>query len=159
MSQQRPPVRPDHRTRPTRRPRPAATAGVLIALALLTACRGQQDRAAPGAPAAPAAGVVAPAKVEVIAGLAGCEAEIRTEAEELREGVCRTREGDFLITTFPEERLKETWLESARVYGGTYLVGMRWVVSAEPATLRPLRTKLGGEIRKLSGIGPRPTSS
>ncbi|WP_333935130.1 hypothetical protein [Streptomyces sp. AHA2] len=110
-------------------------------------------------PAAPAAGVVAPAKVEVIAGPAGCRADIRTEAEELREGVCRTREGDFPITTFPEERLEETWLEPARVHGGTHLVGMRRVVSAKPAMPQPLRAKLGGEIRRPSGIGPRPAAS
>ncbi|GGW96955.1 hypothetical protein [Streptomyces lomondensis] len=165
MSQQQPPVRSDRRTPSrARRLRAVAAAGVLVVLPLVTACGGGGgDKAAPpsgsgaGTPsvsAAPAAGVVAPAKVEVIAGLAGCTAKIRTEADELREGVCHTAKGDFLITTFPEERLKETWLESARVYGGTYLVGMRWVVSAEPELLEPLRAKLGGTVRELSGIGP-----
>ncbi|MET9814769.1 hypothetical protein [Streptomyces sp. NPDC006355] len=141
--------------------RAVAAAGGLAALLLVTACGGGDGDKAAATPsgsaargsAAPAAGVVAPAKVEVIAGLAGCTAKIRTEADELREGVCHTAKGDFLITTFPEERLKETWLESARVYGGKYLVGMRWVVSAEPEMLEPLRAKLGGTIRELSGIG------
>ncbi|MEU3854719.1 hypothetical protein [Streptomyces sp. NPDC029554] len=163
MSQQRPTVRTTHRTPSrTRRLRAVATAGVLAVLPLAAACGGGGDGGAaakPSASGAPAAGVVAPAKVEVIAGLAGCTAKIRTEADELREGVCRTPKGDLLITTFPEERLKETWLESASVYGGRYLVGMRWVVSAKPAMLEPLRAKLGGTIRELSGIGPRPDSS
>ncbi|MEV7083829.1 hypothetical protein AB0N88_35635 [Streptomyces sp. NPDC093516] len=142
--------------------RAVAAAGALAVLPLAASCGGAGDgraAAGPSASGAPAAGVVAPAKVEVIAGLAGCTATIRTEADELREGVCRTPKGDFLITTFPEERLKETWLESARVYGGTYLVGMRWVVSAEPGMLEPLRGKLGGTIRELSGTGPRPGRS
>ncbi|MFI9766178.1 hypothetical protein ACIHJG_04845 [Streptomyces sp. NPDC052415] len=109
--------------------------------------------------AAPAAEVVAPAKVEVIAGLTGCEAKIRIEADELRQGVCRTKKADWLITTFPEEKYKETWLDSARVYGGTHLVGPRWVVSAKPELLETLRDRLGGTIRRLQGVGPAPGSS
>lgn len=162
MSQQQPPARSTRRSPSrVRRPRALAAAGVLVALPLLTACGGDGDkdaggRAAPSVTAAPAAGVVAPAKVEVIAGLTGCKAEIRIDADELRQGLCRTKKADYLITTFPEEKLKETWLESARVYGGKYLVGTRWVVSAKPALLESFRTKLGGTIRELRGIGPKP---
>ncbi|MGW0498366.1 hypothetical protein ACWD0Z_23940 [Streptomyces sp. NPDC003007] len=162
MFQQRPHVRSTRRTPSRARRRAAVTAGVLAVLPLVTACGGGDDRGAavpPSVSAAPAAGVVAPAKVEVIAGLTGCKAKIRTEADELREGVCHTEKGAYLITTFPEEKFKETWLESARVYGGTYLVGMRWVVSAKPAMLEPLRAKLGGTVRKLTGVGPRANAS
>jgi hypothetical protein len=136
-------------------------------LPLVTACGGDDDAApaaaggtaTPSGSAAAGAGVVAPAKVEVIAGLTGCKVKIRTEADELREGVCHTKKGDYLITTFPEEKLKETWLESASVYGGKYLVGMRWVVSAKPEMLEPLRAKLGGTVRELRGIGPSANAS
>ncbi|MFC9503065.1 hypothetical protein [Streptomyces sp. NPDC057002] len=163
MSQQQPHA-PSNRRTPSRahRLRIAAAVGALVALPLVTACGGGDDKkpagsgkaATPSGAAAPAAGVVAPAKVEVIAGLAGCKAKIRTEADELREGVCHTKKGDFLITTFPEEKLKETWLESARVYGGKYLVGMRWVVSAKPGMYESLRAKLGGTVEEMQGIGP-----
>ncbi|MFD5233300.1 hypothetical protein ACFWJ5_33195 [Streptomyces qaidamensis] len=162
MSQQQPPVRSTRRS-PSRVTRPGAlaAAGVLVVLPLVTACGGDKDagggKAAPSVTAAPAAGVVAPAKVEVIAGLTGCKAEIRIDADELRQGLCRTKKADYLITTFPEEKLKETWLESARVYGGKYLVGTRWVVSVKPALLESFRAKLGGTIRELRGIGPKPT--
>ncbi|MDT7844954.1 hypothetical protein [Streptomyces justiciae] len=101
--------------------------------------------------AAPSAGVVAPAKVEVIAGLIGCEAEIRTEADELREGTCHSAKGDYLITTFPEERLKLTWLDAASLYGGTYLVGTRWAVSAKANLLKEARPRIGGTIQQLRG--------
>nr|WP_234491070.1 hypothetical protein [Streptomyces sp. MBT33] len=104
--------------------------------------------------AAPEAGVVAPAKVEVIAGLIGCRPRIRVEAEELRQGVCHTKERDRVITTFPEETYKLAWLDAAAGYGGKYLVGSRWVVAAEPEALEGLRRRLGGEIRQLSGYGP-----
>ncbi|MFD8235422.1 hypothetical protein ACFV20_26520 [Streptomyces sp. NPDC059696] len=162
MSQHQPPARPTRRTPPrARRPRALAAAGALAVLPLVTACGGGGDgkgtdggKAAPSVTAAPAAGVVAPAKVEVIAGLTGCKAEIRIDADELRQGLCHTEKADYLITTFPKEKLKETWLEEARVYGGTYLVGTRWVVSVKPALLESFRAKLGGTIRELRGIGP-----
>ncbi|WP_327319743.1 hypothetical protein [Streptomyces sp. NBC_01235] len=136
--------------------RGAALAGSLALLPLATGCGGGEDATAEkstptptAVTAAPAAGVVAPAKVEVIAGLTGCTAKIRIEADELRQGVCHTEEADYTITTFPEERLKDTWLESAGVYGGKYLVGSRWVVSAQPKLLERLRTELGGTIQQL----------
>ncbi|SHI55441.1 hypothetical protein [Streptomyces sp. 3214.6] len=136
--------------------RGAALAGSLALLPLTTACSGGEDDASakstpapPAVTAAPAAGVVAPAKVEVIAGLTGCTAKIRIEADELRQGVCHTAEADYLITTFPEEQHKETWLESASIYGGKYLVGSRWVVSAQPKLLEQFRPKLGGTIQQL----------
>lgn len=135
--------------------RRAALAGSLVLLSLATACSGGGEDApetgkASKRSAAATAGIVAPAKIEVIAGLAGCEAEIRVEADELREGVCRSKTAEYRITTFPEEKLKEDWLEAASVYGGKHLVGPRWVVSARPKLLEQARVKLGGTIRQLS---------
>ncbi|WP_200307353.1 hypothetical protein [Streptomyces adelaidensis] len=133
--------------------RGAALAVTLAVLPLVAACGGgEDDKAAERATdeSSPVAAVVAPAKVEVIAQLTGCEVKIRTEAEELREGVCQTAEGDYLITTFPEDELKEVWLEAAAVYGGKYLVGPRWAISAKPKVLEPLRVKVGGTIQDVS---------
>ncbi|MFE7766248.1 hypothetical protein [Streptomyces sp. NPDC057438] len=126
----------------------AALAAGLVVLPLVAACSGDGDEAK--GKASPVAAAVAPAKVEVIAELTGCEVKIRTEAEELREGVCQTAAGDYLITTFPKEKLKEVWLESASVYGGKYLVGPQWAISAKPPVLKKLKVKVGGTIRDLS---------
>ena len=125
-------------------------------LALVTACGGGEDDTArtprpSKSSAAPAAGIVAPARIEVIAGPAGCKAEIRTEADELREGLCHSEQADYRITTFPAEKYKEAWLDAASVYGGAYLVGPRWVVSAEAEHLEQARNKLGGTVRRLKG--------
>lgn len=90
----------------------------------------------------------------MIAGLAGCEAEIRIDADELRECLCHSPQADFRITTFPAEKYKEAWLDAASVYegiGGTDLVGPRWVVSTEAEHLQQARNKLGGTIRQLRG--------
>ncbi|MFE6619223.1 hypothetical protein [Streptomyces sp. NPDC057740] len=150
-----------HRGRVGRGARIATATGGLALLLLTTACGGGEDgkaaaRSSPTNVAATLAGVVAPAKVEVIADLTGCKVKIRTEADELREGVCHTGKGDYLITTFPQEKLKLTWLDAASVYGGKYLVGTRWVVSAKPALLEQLRPQLGGKIQELRGVGPTP---
>ncbi|MFH8493759.1 hypothetical protein [Streptomyces coeruleorubidus] len=151
------------RTLPTTRLiRGAALAASLALLPLATACSGGADDATMNSDpskisAAPAAGVVAPAKVEVIAQLTGCKPKIRIEADELRQGLCHTPKVDYLITTFPEEKYKQAWLESAAIYGGKYLVGSRWIVSAkEPKMLEEFRSKLGGTIQQLRGIGPTP---
>ncbi|MDH6456101.1 hypothetical protein RKD27_008782 [Streptomyces sp. SAI-126] len=131
--------------------------GTLVgSLALVTACGGGEDDTAETprpskTSAAPAAGVVAPARIEVIAGLAGCKAEIRIEADELREGVCHAKQADYRITTFPAEKYKEAWLDAAAVYGGKYLVGPGWVVSAKAEHLEEARNRLGGTIRQLQG--------
>ena len=145
--------------------RGVALAALLTALALplATACISDSDsdpasdkgqKASPSAsesmPPAPVAAVVAPAKVEVIAKLTGCEVTIRTDAKELRGGICHTADGDYLITTFPEEKYKLVWLDSAAVYGGKYLVGTKWVISAPPKLQESLRQKVGGTFEDLN---------
>lgn len=94
----------------------------------------------------------APASIEKIASMTGCAAEMRTDAEELREAVCVTSEGNWIVTTFPTEKLKLTWLDTASMYGGTYLVGPKWAIGAEPALLKKLRKKVGGEVEELRGL-------
>ena len=127
--------------------RGVALAASLAVLPLVAACSGGGKASGESSPVA---ALVAPAKVEVIAELTGCEVKIRTEADELREGVCQTAVGDYLITTFPKDELKEVWLESASMYGGKYLVGPQWAISAKPAVLKKLKAKVGGTIRDLS---------
>ncbi|WAU83253.1 hypothetical protein O1Q96_28340 [Streptomyces sp. Qhu-G9] len=165
---QQPPRGRTGRTLVARSVRGAALVGTLALLPLATACSGDGDGSAESkqtktsARTAPSAGVVAPAKVEVIAALTGCKVKIRTDAEELREGVCRTAAGDYLITTFPAEKYKLTWLDSAAIYGGKYLVGPQWAISAKPKMLEPLRAKVGGTIQDLNAMrtaSPAPSAS
>ncbi len=101
----------------------------------------------------------APANIEKIAALTGCTPEIRIQAAELREGVCSTAQGQWTVTTFPAEKYKTVWLDSARMYGGTYLVGPQWAVGGKQDVLAALRTKLGGEITSLRNPAPRGSTS
>ncbi|MFC8076818.1 hypothetical protein ACFUN8_14945 [Streptomyces sp. NPDC057307] len=141
------------------RAHPARTTGAL-ALPLLLAslamgCSADPaGRASTPPPKATAAPVppAAPPSIEKIASMTGCAAEMRTDADELREAVCVTPEGNWIVTTFPTEKLKLTWLDTASMYGGTYLVGPRWAIGAKPPLLTKLRTKVGGEVQELRGL-------
>ncbi|WP_202918294.1 hypothetical protein [Streptomyces cavernae] len=106
----------------------------------------------------------APANIEKIADLTDCRVSIRSDNTELREGVCKTDLGDYLITTFPQEKFKKIWLDTASMYGGKYLVGPRWAITAEPALLGKLRKKVGGwiedtSVRPSQGTGSQGTGS
>ncbi|WP_240627649.1 hypothetical protein [Streptomyces scopuliridis] len=101
----------------------------------------------------------APADIEKIASLTGCDADIRMEADELREGVCTTAQGSWIVTTFPAEKFQRSWLDAASMYGGTYLVGPRWTIGAEPELLKRLRAKVGGDLRQLRGMNSPAASS
>ncbi|MEV0779615.1 hypothetical protein [Streptomyces sp. NPDC050428] len=146
------------RTRPAR-----TTSALAVLLSLVSLVMGcSADPADPADPAARAntprkttatpIPAPAPASIEKIASMTGCAAEMRTDADELREAVCVTAEGNWIVTTFPTEKLKLTWLDTASMYGGTYLVGPRWAIGAEPQLLKSLRTTVGGELQALRGM-------
>lgn len=127
---------------------PLLLAALVMGCSADPAVRASPPRKATTTPAPSAA----PASIEKIASMTGCSAEMRTEAEELREAVCVTPEGNWIVTTFPTEKLKLTWLDTASMYGGTYLVGPRWAIGAKPQLLKTLRTKVGGELQELRGM-------
>lgn len=94
--------------------------------------------------------------VEQVAARLDCKPVIRTDADELRQGVCGTGDSEFSVTTFPAEKFKFTWLDAAAGWGGWYVVGPRWAVSAstkDQATAR--QKKLGGSLVDGSVI-PKP---
>ncbi|MFJ2645605.1 hypothetical protein ACIO1C_02515 [Streptomyces sp. NPDC087420] len=131
----------------------------LTSLTMTTACSADEKGTPPPAPRASETPTAAPANIERIAALTGCEADIRTDADELREGVCVTPKGSWTVTTFPAEKFKRTWLEAAAMYGGTYLVGPRWAIGGKPELLAQLRTKVGGNLQKLRDMNAPPVTS
>lgn len=85
--------------------------------------------------------------MEELASALGCTAELSTQADELRQGACETGQGAYRLTTFAAEEGLRSWLAETRVYGGVYLVGNRWVVTAQsPEALTSLRERLGGTV-------------
>ncbi|WP_079154425.1 hypothetical protein [Streptomyces subrutilus] len=87
------------------------------------------------------------ASIEEIAAAVGCTAHVDVQADELREGGCQTGEGAYRMVTFAADEGQRSWLAEARMYGGTYLVGGRWVVTApSEQALTALRGRIGGDL-------------
>ncbi|MFI5979484.1 hypothetical protein ACIBEA_01265 [Streptomyces sp. NPDC051555] len=100
-------------------------------------------RAAPAAPAGSGSRTI-----QELAAALGCTAEVTVEADELREGACGAGKEGYRMATFTADAGQAAWLAESQAYGGTYLVGERWVVTAaSPEALAPAREHLGGTIR------------
>nr|EIF89379.1 lipoprotein [Streptomyces tsukubensis NRRL18488] len=86
--------------------------------------------------------------LEQLAARAGCAPEIRAGAEELRQARCATEDGTYTLVTFATDRGQREWINAANDYGGTYLLGRRWVVAGGEGTITALRARLGGELER-----------
>ncbi|MEU1622286.1 hypothetical protein ABZ479_33925 [Streptomyces sp. NPDC005722] len=115
---------------------PKVAAVAVVALAV-TGCGGQDTDATGG-----------PVALERIGEAAGCTPQLQTDVEELRQGACTTARGAYVMLTFASAAGQKSWLEEAEPYGGSYLIGERWVVEADPEALEPVREKLGGRVEE-----------
>lgn len=84
--------------------------------------------------------------LEDLARRADCEPNIQTDAEELRQANCRTDDGRYVLATFATDRGQREWINEANDYGGTYLVGRKWVAVGDERVVEALRGRLGGEV-------------
>ncbi|MFF3209071.1 hypothetical protein ACFYYB_00280 [Streptomyces sp. NPDC002886] len=90
----------------------------------------------------------APEPLDRIAAALGCGSpEVTVDAQEVREGACAVGAQAFRLATFSTEQGRAAWLSESRQYGGTYLVGERWIITAPSAdALTPARDRLGGTL-------------
>ncbi|MET8628206.1 hypothetical protein ABZW30_31445 [Kitasatospora sp. NPDC004669] len=86
------------------------------------------------------------ASVEDLAQRIGCTADITADTTDLRQGLCTLGENEVWIATFPTSGAQTAWTSEAEAYGGSYLVGDRWVVVLSDTTADLLHAKLGGVI-------------
>ncbi|MFF7651368.1 hypothetical protein ACFZCY_16165 [Streptomyces sp. NPDC007983] len=134
----------------------ALCAALLFVSGVVSGCggSGQAHVKKPGKEKAPAAKELGkpgkPAALTQIADAIGCKATIVTEADELRQGACKSSKGDrYTMVTFATEKGQTDWLNTSKDYGGMYLVGARWSVTGQSSgSLEPLRAKLGGDIEQ-----------
>lgn len=133
---------------------PVRRAAACAALATLTACAPATREPAVAPSPTPSLLHDAPLPAEELAGRVGCEPSMRVRAAELRQGVCRAAAGSFVVTSFTTERGRRDWLEYTEMYGGTYLVGRRWIITAAPPVLERLRGTLGGDVYRARGTSP-----
>ncbi|WP_328889365.1 hypothetical protein [Streptomyces sp. NBC_00316] len=123
--------------------RVGAVAVVLAGLALLTACSGSGDDKPDVPPAATGS-------LEQLAAKAHCKPNIQTDAQELRQANCTTDDGRYVLATFATDRGQREWINEANDYGGSYLVGRKWVAVGDAHVVAALRGRLGGTVETAS---------
>lgn len=118
--------------------------GLLLALPLAAGCSGSSTNASTAGQSKP--GIEG--GLETVASTAGCaKPQLQdTKGSGFRHGVCRVGSDRFTVMSFTDQEQEKTWLHEAKQWGGTYLVGPKWVVVATMPTLQSLQEKLGGDI-------------
>ena len=128
----------------TRKRLAGSAAGAVAALLVLTGCGSADDAAAVPRTAS--------GTLEHIAGEVGCKPNMQTDADTIRQALCTNKDGDFdgrfVLATFATDRGQAEWLESAKDYGGYYLVGRKWVAVGKEKTVNGLQGTLGGEMQE-----------
>ncbi|WP_314174682.1 hypothetical protein [Streptomyces winkii] len=95
-----------------------------------------------------------PPTVEKLAGALKCKADIQKKVEDYRLGACKADKTLYTFVTFKDNHAKRGWLDYSKDYGGTYLVGSRWiVVTDKPSKLGPIQAQYGGTVERGRGHG------
>ncbi len=116
-----------------------AAGAALAATLAATGCSGVGGGG--GAPAA------VPMSLEQLAKQTGCSVVVQTKATELQQGACQTTKGRYVVLTFPSDQAARVWYTEARNWGGTYLIGSRWIIVGTEQQLEGFRGQVGGVIQ------------
>jgi hypothetical protein len=108
------------------------------------------DTAAPSTAAPTTTEVSLPAKaltVDQMAATLGCVPKPMVKAADFRQVNCVVPKGKLVLLDFDTVEGMRAWLDTAQLYGGVYLVGDRWALSADTVEyMEDLRTEWGGTI-------------
>ncbi|MGP4010993.1 hypothetical protein [Streptomyces sp. 4N124] len=116
-----------------------ALVGAAAALAL-TGCGSGDDQAA--------VPETATGSLEHLAAEAKCKPDLQTDADEIRQAICKTGKEKYVLATFATDRGQREWINGAKDYGGYYLVGRKWVAVGEEQTVTALQSTLGGTMEE-----------
>ncbi|MFI5554983.1 hypothetical protein [Streptomyces sp. NPDC051738] len=86
--------------------------------------------------------------LEHLAAEVKCKPNMQTDADEIRQALCKNTAGKFVLATFATDRGQAEWLAGAKDYGGYYLVGRKWVAIGEEKTVTGLQGTLGGDMQE-----------
>ncbi|MFF0158228.1 hypothetical protein ACFYRY_11955 [Streptomyces sp. NPDC005263] len=115
------------------------------ALVLALAGCGSGSGSAAEATAVPSS---ATGSLEHLAAEVKCTPDMQTDADEIRQAICKNPDGKFILATFATDRGQREWINGAKDYGGHYLVGRKWVAVGETSTMTALRGTLGGDLEE-----------
>jgi hypothetical protein len=134
---------------------PGLTAAALCALAVLAGC-GVPAQTAPVATTKswPDPKPTKAYTVEQLAESVGCAPQFQGKAADFRQAGCKVGKTDYLILDFATDKGQQDWYDNAIIYGGSYLVGERWILasSSEDAMVR-VQDELGGRIEQDESMG------
>ncbi|NDU77073.1 hypothetical protein GWI34_31300 [Actinomadura sp. DSM 109109] len=117
-----------------------------LAMPLAAGCSAGSDASGGGKAAKPAS-------LAELARQTDCSLTGKRKVQDLEQGNCKTARGRYVLLSFTTDNGMNAWLEEAKPWGGTYLVGARWVAVSQQQTLEQLRTDLGGKIVHGDGHG------
>jgi hypothetical protein len=126
--------------------RTARAALAVLALTLATACGSGDDGDGRGGDKDSKPPTTATGTLEQLAEKAECKPNIQTDADELRQANCTTGDGKYVLATFATDRGQREWINAANDYGGSHLVGRKWVAVGEAKVVTALRGRLGGTV-------------
>lgn len=129
---------------------------VAIACALVVAGCGVPAQTAPvtTTKSTPAAKPTKPYTVEELAATVGCTPTFQGRTADFRQAACKVGKTDYMLLDFDTDKGQKDWFEYAILYGGSYLVGERWILSSssEEAMVK-LQDELGGSIEQDKSMG------
>ncbi|MFJ6988000.1 MULTISPECIES: hypothetical protein [unclassified Streptomyces] len=120
-----------------------AVSGAVLMLALAGCGSGSGDDGRAAAVPKTATG-----SLEHLAAEVKCTPDMQTDADEIRQAICKNGDGKFILATFATDRGQREWINGAKDYGGHYLVGRKWVAVGETKTMTALRGTLGGDLEE-----------
>ncbi len=128
-----------------------ALAATATALGLaLTGCGGDGDGGGAGGDGAGGAAVppTATGSLEHLAAEVKCAPDMQTDADTIRQALCGQGDQKYVLATFSTDRGQREWIDTAKDYGGYYLVGRKWVAVGHEDVVAGLRGRLGGTLEQ-----------
>ncbi|MEU6281495.1 hypothetical protein [Streptomyces sp. NPDC047028] len=119
-----------------------AATGAAVAVLALAGC----GAGGSGGTAAQKVPATATGSLESLAAEVKCKPNMQTDADEIRQAICKNGDGKFILATFATDRGLREWINDAKDYGGFYLVGRKWVVVGDDGVVKALRGTLGGDL-------------
>ncbi|MGY3201268.1 hypothetical protein [Streptomyces sp. TE5632] len=116
-----------------------ALTGAVAVLALAGCGSGKAESEVPA---------TATGSLEHLAAEAKCKPDMQTDADTIRQAICKKGKEKYVLATFATDRGQREWIDMAKDYGGHYLVGRKWVAVGEENVLDDLRGRLGGDVEE-----------
>ncbi|AMW10082.1 hypothetical protein A4E84_11480 [Streptomyces qaidamensis] len=120
--------------------RPMLALSGAVAILALTGCGGSGGKDEAAVPKEVSG------SLEHIAAEADCKPNMQTDADTIRQALCKKGKEKYVLATFATDRGQREWINTAKDYGGFYLVGRKWVAVGHEDVLQTLRGTLGGTV-------------